>query len=48
MKGCTIGRGAIIGSNTIVTKDIPPNSLAVGMPAKVVKSNVSWSRDKLF
>lgn len=48
MKGCTIGSGAIIGSNTIVTKDVPPNSLAVGMPAKIVKNNVSWKRDRLF
>lgn len=48
MKGCTIGDGAIIGSNTIVTKDVPKNSLAVGMPAKIVKENVSWKREKLF
>lgn len=33
-----IGKGAIIGAGAIVTKDIPPYSLAVGCPAKVVKS----------
>lgn len=48
MKGCTIGDGAIIGSNAVVTKDVPRKSLAVGIPAKVVKENVSWKRDKLF
>lgn len=48
MKGVTIGDGCIVGSNTIVTKNIPSHSLAVGMPAKVVKQNVSWSRIKLF
>lgn len=47
-KGCTIGDGAIIGSNAVVTKDVPRKSLAVGIPAKVVKENVSWKRDKLF
>lgn len=48
MKGVTIGEGCIIGSNTIVTKNVPHCSLAVGMPAKVVRENVSWSREKLF
>lgn len=48
MKGVNIGDGAIIGSNSIVTKDVPECSLAVGMPAKVVKTDVSWSREKLF
>ena len=48
MKGCTIGDGAIIGSSTIVTKDVPSYSLAVGMPSKVVKTNIMWTRDKLF
>lgn len=48
MKGCSIGQGSIIGSCAIVTKDVPINSLVVGIPAKVVKSNISWKRDKLF
>lgn len=37
MPGVTIGDGAIIGAKSLVTKDIPPYSLAVGSPAKVVK-----------
>ncbi|WP_313386845.1 acyltransferase [Chishuiella sp.] len=35
--GVKIGEGAIIGANSIVVKDIPPYSIAVGNPAKVVK-----------
>lgn len=38
LKGVTIGRGSIIGSHTVVTKDIPPYSIAVGNPARVVRS----------
>mgnify|MGYP003089365230 CR=1 FL=1 len=37
MPGVTIGKGAIIGANSVVTKDIPAYSLAVGCPAKVIK-----------
>lgn len=42
LKGVTIGDGAIIGAGSIVTKDIPPHSLALGIPAKVIKTNISW------
>ena len=38
LKGVTIGRGAIIGAGAVVTSDIPAWSVAVGNPAKVVKS----------
>jgi acetyltransferase-like isoleucine patch superfamily enzyme len=37
LKGVTIGKASIIGAGSIVTKDIPPFSLAVGNPAKVIK-----------
>lgn len=32
-----IGNGCVIGSNSVVTKDIPDNCIAVGIPAKVIK-----------
>jgi len=37
LPGVKIGKGAIIGSNSVVTKDIPANTIAVGSPAKVIK-----------
>lgn len=37
MPGVTIGDGAIIGAYSLVTKDIPPYTIATGRPAKVVK-----------
>ena len=37
LPGVTIGKGSIIGAGAIVTKDIPPYCVAVGVPAKVVR-----------
>lgn len=38
MPGVTIGEGCIVGANTVVTKDVPPYSVVVGSPAKIVKT----------
>ena len=38
LKGVTIGDNVFIGANSVVTKDIPSNSIAVGSPCKVVMS----------
>lgn len=37
LPGVHICRGAIIGANSVVTKDIPPYAVTVGSPAKVIK-----------
>lgn len=48
MKGAEIGEGTVIGSDTMINKPIPSRVLAVGMPARVVKENIEWTREKLF
>ena len=40
MPGVTIGEHSVIGANAVVTKDIPPYSVAAGSPAKVLKQVV--------
>ncbi len=37
MPGVTIGDGCVVGAGAVVTKDIPPYSVAGGVPAKVIK-----------
>ena len=50
MPGVTIGAGCVIGAHSVVNKDIPANSIAVGSPAKVVKQfnfeTKHWERVK--
>ena len=37
MPGVTVGENSIIGAFSFVNKDIPENTIAVGVPAKVIK-----------
>jgi maltose O-acetyltransferase len=49
LPGVTIGRGAIVGAGSVVTKDIPDEVVAGGNPAKVICTTDEWwekSRDK--
>jgi len=39
MKGVTVGEGAIIGVNSVVYTDVPPHTVAIGNPARVVAKN---------
>lgn len=48
LPGVTIGNNVVIGSRAVVTKDIPSNSVAVGIPAKVIKSLSDYKDSSLF
>lgn len=37
LKGVTVGEGSVVGAGSVVTKDIPPNVIASGNPAKVMR-----------
>lgn len=40
LDGVTVGRGSVIGAGAIVNRDIPPYSIAVGVPAKVISQRL--------
>ena len=37
LRGCTLGDNAIVGTNSVVTRDLPANAVAAGIPAKVLR-----------
>ena len=41
LSGVSVGDGAVLGAGSIVTKDVPPYSVAVGSPARVIKKRFS-------
>lgn len=43
LKGVTIGEGAIVAAGSVVNKDVPPHCLVGGVPARVIKTDVSWN-----
>jgi acetyltransferase-like isoleucine patch superfamily enzyme len=45
LPGCRVGEGAVVGAGAVVSTDVPPHSLAVGIPARVVKTWKPGERD---
>ena len=47
LDGVTIGKGSVIGAGAVVNRDIPPFSVAVGIPARVIKNRIGKDIAKL-
>lgn len=48
LPGVKIGDEVIIGASSVVTKDIPSNSVAVGNPARVIKSGIKMNQKAIL
>lgn len=44
LKGVTIGENAIVGMKSLVTKNINPNTINAGIPAKEIRDQVNWCK----
>lgn len=47
LAGVEIGEGSVIGVNSVVTRSLPNNVVAVGVPAKVTRTDIAWERPHL-
>ena len=45
--GAAIGDGSVVGMRSIVTRSLPNNVVAAGVPAKVVRKDIAWERPHL-
>jgi acetyltransferase-like isoleucine patch superfamily enzyme len=45
--GVTVGRNSVVGMGAIVTKDVPPDSVVVGVPAKVAYTREEYEKKRL-
>jgi len=36
----TVGSGSIVGANAVVVKDVPPRSIAAGVPARIIRNDI--------
>ncbi len=44
MPDVTIGAGAIAATGAIITSNVPPTSICAGVPARIIRTGVTWSR----
>lgn len=47
LSGVTIGDEVVVGAGAVVSRDIPSNSIVVGNPAKIIKTNIEMEKIKL-
>ncbi|EJT6493235.1 acyltransferase [Clostridium perfringens] len=48
LKGVNVGKNSIVGIQSVVTSDVLKNTLVCGIPAKVKKKNINWTRESNF
>lgn len=45
LKGVTIGDNSVVGMNSMVTRDIPANTINAGIPSRTVRNDINWNKE---
>lgn len=45
LKGVTIGDNSVVGMNSMVTRDIPANTINAGIPSRTIRSDINWNKE---
>ena len=48
LKGVHVESGSIVGSGAVLTSSIPQNCIAAGNPAKIIKYEIEWLRERIY
>ncbi len=48
LKGVTIGAHSAVGTDSVVTQSVPGHCIAAGVPARVVRENITWARERIY
>lgn len=46
LKGVTLGSHSVIGTSSVVSAAVPQNCIAAGIPAKVIRTGITWTRER--
>lgn len=47
LKGVRIGNNSAVGNGTILTKNVANNTIVAGNPARRIKENINWDRERI-
>jgi acetyltransferase-like isoleucine patch superfamily enzyme len=47
LKNVRIGTGAVIATSSVVTRNVAPHTIVMGVPAKEIKSGIKWVRERV-
>ncbi|AKL94482.1 2,3,4,5-tetrahydropyridine-2,6-dicarboxylate N-acetyltransferase DapH [Clostridium aceticum] len=47
LEGVRVGKGAVVAAGSVVTKDVPPNTVVAGTPARIIKAKDAKTTDKI-
>lgn len=45
LKGVTIGNNSVVGMSSMLTRDIPANTINAGIPSRTVRNDINWSKE---